>query len=335
MPYPIITPSYFAELTDENNPDNNGTGYQVLLTPSAVEYVFPLDNDRIIRRLMDYPEAMEYKMISLKPEDEAEYAAKGEEIVKNTPVLKHYWNIKTVTLNLIQNRRYSLDQRMLMLNYMYKTLQTMIDKQREDVIAPFTADTVKQPEHEDILKYFDNENIKPNPAFSLADGLAFMRSLPDSEEMKKVRTICFKKAGVAEDMKNFRYDPELHSSIKAEFDKMFAFAPDKEKDEIDRTYYMEQIMVNYVWTYCLPYADFKQDLWANYIFFNTLYNALKVTLSCYLYQSKTVDEDFLFVIRTFDKALREIKGSIVKRVMDANSKDGLCNNGDMAILTIS
>ncbi|MBQ5312189.1 MAG: hypothetical protein ILP19_09165 [Oscillospiraceae bacterium] len=333
MPYPIITPSYFSELTDENNPDNNGTLYQVLLTPSAVEYVFPLNNERVIRKLMDYPGTMEYKMISLKPEEEAEFTAKGEEIVKNNPVLKHYWNLKTVTLNLMQNRHYSVDQRMLMLNYMYKTIQTMIEKKREDVIAPFIADVIKQADHEDIIKYF--ETIKPNPTFSLADGLAFLRSLPESEEMKKLRTIAFKKAGVSEDMKNFKYDEALHGDIKAEFDKNFVYVPGTEPTTEDRTYYMEQVMVNYVWTYCMPYADFNLDLWANYIFLNTLYNALKVTLSCYLYQSKTVDEDFVFAVKTFDTALREVKGSIVRRVIDANSKDGLCNNGDMAILTIS
>ena len=126
-----------------------------------------------------------------------------------------------------------------------------------------------------------------------------------------------------------------HGDIKAEFDKNFVYVPGTEPTTEDRTYYMEQVMVNYVWTYCMPYADFNLDLWANYIFLNTLYNALKVTLSCYLYQSKTVDEDFVFAVKTFDTALREGKGSIVRRVIDANSKDGLCNNGDMAILTIS
>ena len=344
MPYPIITPVYFEELSDKNNPENNGVEFLQLTTPAALEIVFPINQERVIRRLMDQTGIMEYKMIKMNPEAEPEFAAKAEEIIKNTPVLKYYWNIKTITINLLQDRRYTLNQRMLMLNFVYKTIQAMLDKQREDAVNGFIASTIREPDHSGIMNYFNSsDSVKPSPAFALADGLTFLRSLPESEELKKLRTIVFKKYKIDQDMKDYidqdmktyKYTEE-HEAIRKAYNDMFTADPEKPADEekISRTHYMEQIIINYVWTYCMPYADFRLDLWSNYIFFNIIYNSLKVTVAGYLYESTTPDEDFVFAIKTFDDALRTVKGSMVARIKDANEKMGLCNNGDMAILTI-
>ena len=340
MPYPIIIPDYFEELHDENNPDNDGVEFVQLTTPAALEMIFPLNQERVIRRLMDHPDTMGYKMINIAPEDEPKFIEKADELKRNTPALEYYWNIKTISMNMLQDRRYTLDDRMLMLNFVYKTIDTMFDKKREDAINPFIGQTMREQDHSEIMKYFSVDQVKPNPVFSLADGLTFLRSLPESEDVKKLRTIVFKKYKAPEDMKGFTYN-ELHDRIRETFGKVFK-APAIEngavqntpEGEIDRTFYFEQVMVNYIWTFCMPFADFRLDLWSNYIFFNIIYNALKVIVAGYTYESRTVDEDFVFAVKTFDNALRSVKGSIVARIKDANDKQGLSNNGDMAILTI-
>ncbi|MBQ4363783.1 MAG: hypothetical protein II782_07265, partial [Oscillospiraceae bacterium] len=102
MPYPIITPMFFQELTDPGNSENADVNYQMLTTPYAVEYIFPLNQDRIIRRLMEQKDILAYRMVAMKPEIEAEYAPKGEKLVKDRPKLKHYWAIKSLTMNLLQ-----------------------------------------------------------------------------------------------------------------------------------------------------------------------------------------------------------------------------------------
>ncbi|MBR4224018.1 MAG: hypothetical protein IKR73_04350 [Oscillospiraceae bacterium] len=336
MPYPIITPDYFEELHDENNPDNNGVAFTQLTTPDALEMIFPHDQERVIRRLMAHPEPMTYKMINLPPEDEPKFAAKGEELKRKTPALRYYWNLKTITMNMLQDRRYTLDQRLLLLNFVYKTVDTMFDKKREDAIDPFIGQTMRENDHSEIIKYFQVDSVKPNPELSLGDGLTFLRSLPESEEVKKLCTITFKNYKVSQDMKGFSYTEE-HEKIRQTFAKIFKgdMAPVKgEEEDIDRTFWFEQIMVNYVWTYCMPFADFRLDLWSNYIFFNIIYNALKVIVAGYTYESDAIDEDFIFAVKTFDSALRAVKGSIVARIKDANDKQGLSNNGDMAILTL-
>lgn len=90
MPYPIITPAFYADLSDKTNPENEGVVYNVLVTPSSIEYVFPLNQDRVIKTLMNTPDVLQYKMTSLKPEHEAEYEKKGQEMIKQNPVLQNY-----------------------------------------------------------------------------------------------------------------------------------------------------------------------------------------------------------------------------------------------------
>ena len=356
MPYPVITPQFFAELTNPEDKQNENVQYQIVTSPAAVEYVFPLNQERVVRRLMAQKDSQAYRMVSLKPELEEEYSKKGKAIVDKFPLLKHYWQIKTLTMNLLQDRRYTMDDRMLFLNYAYKNIQFRIENidpenklndeekqiHTDRAIEIFIQQLLHSEKHDDILEYF--KEIKPNHNYSLVDGLALMKKFGDSEEVKKLRTIAYKHAGVPKDQDSFEYDAELHEKIRKQFSDEFAWTPvdpkteevpQADSDKIDRSYYLEQIMVNYVWTYCFPYADLSYDLWDNFVFLNTLYNSVKVALSCYLYKSKTIDEDFVFAVTAFDTGLRSVKGTVSRLIIEDTKRRGFNNNGDMAILSIS
>lgn len=324
MSYPIITPYYFAELSDRTDPANDGLEYKIISSPSAIEYVFPSHQERLVRKLMATPDVLQYKMTNLKPENEAEYAKAGEELIKETPILTHYWNIKSLTMNILQNRNYIFEKRMLLLNYTYKTIQGMIEKSREDVIAPFIADFTKTAEHGEVMKYF--EAIKPNFAYSLCDGLSFLRAMPKTEAMDKVRYTVFKNVGVDQSMRDFKFDENKYLPMKKAYYEDFLK---------DKEYYIEQIMVNLSWEYCMPFADHRLSLWDNFVFFNTIFNALKVMLTCYTFKSEDKDEAFVAAVTAFSDSLRKIPDNIVRRIVDANNKEGLATNGDMAILAMS
>ena len=85
----------------------------------------------------------------------------------------------------------------------------------------------------------------------------------------------------------------------------------------------------------MPYADFNITLWDNFVFYNTLFNTIKVLLTCYTYDKQDKDEAFVKAIIAFDTSLRATDGNIVRRIVDANVKEGLATNGDMAILAMS
>lgn len=357
MPYPIITPVFFSEFVNTEEPEKSTAKYQVLTTPSAIEYVFPLAQEAVVRRLMQQKDIMAYKMISMSPEAEEEYIKKSQETVANMPLLKHYWQLKTLTMNLLQDRRYTLDQRMWFLNYVYRTIQGIIetpdprsegktDEEKAQIcdrnIAGFIQSVLRAEDHDNIIKYFGE--IQPNYAYSVVEGLSFLNALLPKdgkteapEQVKKLVAVAFKHAGVEKGNESqFKFDPDLHLAIKKEFNEMFGYDPKRTSTgEIDRSCYLEQIMVNYVWTYCFPFADLNLDVWQNFIFMNSLYNIIKVTVSCYLYGTKTPDEDFVFAVTTLDGALRAINVNIARFLVDTNAKAGCSNNGDMAILSIS
>ena len=263
-------------------------------------------------------------MTSLKPEHEAEYEKKGQEMIKQNPVLQNYWILKTLTMNILQNRNYVFEKRMLLLNFAYKTVQGMMDKSKGHLIPAFVGEFLKTPEHDEVIKYF--ESVKPNFAYSLCDGLSFLRTMPSNEALDKVRFTVFKNVGCDQSMRDFKFDESKYVPMKKAYYEDFLKG---------REHYIEHIMVNYVWTYCMPYADFSIPLWDNFVFFNTLFNTIKVMLTCYTFDREDKDEAFLTAIKAFDTSLREIKGNVVKRIVDANVKEGLATNGDMAILAMS
>lgn len=325
MPYPIITPEFFREFADESIPENKDIVYNVLTTPASIEYVFPINQERVIRRLMDTPERLSYKMTTLKPEQEEEYAKKGEELIKGFPFLKYYWPIKSLTMNILQNRNYVFEKRMLMLNYAYKTVQTMMDKFKEELIPQFVNDFTHTPEHDEIMKYF--ESIKPSFAYSYSDGMSFIKALPETDDWKKVCFGIFKNAGVDGNTQFVAYDEEKYKRMKKAYHEEFLKG---------REHYIEHVMVNYVWTFCMPYADYQTStLWENFVFFNVVFNAIKVMLTCYTYDKSDKDQAFITAIKAFDDSLRQVKGNAVRRIVDVNIAEDMMNNGDMAILSMS
>lgn len=324
MPYPIITPAFYRELTGNADPESSETKYSVLMTPAAVEYIFPLNQESVVRKLMSISDTMEYKMITLKPEEEAEYSKRGEELIEKNPVLKNYWTLKTVTMNILQNRNYAFEKRMLLMNFVYKTVQGMLDKLKEEHIVPFTSEFMRSPEHPDVMKYF--EEIRPNFAYSLCDGLSFIRTMPDADGFGEVREDVFANAGCDIGMKDFKFDESRYLPMKKAYYEDFLKG---------REHYIENIMINYVWTYCMPYADFNMTLWDNFVFYNTLFNTVKVILTCYTFNKQDKDEAFVKAVTAFDSSLRAVEGNIISRIVDANVKEGLANNGDMAILAMS
>ncbi|MGN0664919.1 MAG: hypothetical protein ACI4KF_00170 [Huintestinicola sp.] len=322
MPYPIITPDFYKEYTDKNNPEAKGTVFNVIMSPAAVEYSFPLNQDNILKKLMNTPEPLKYMMVNLKPEHEEEFAKNANVLIEKQPLLRFYWPLKSLMMNILQNRRYIFEKRMLILNFAMKTVQGMIDQEKEESIPEFVSSFTSTEDHDDVIKYF--ETIRPNFAYSLCDGLSFLRSLPTDENFDKVLYGVFKTANVDRSMKDFKFDPKKYIPVKKAYYEEFL----KGKE-----HYIEHIMVNYVWTACMPFADYRYSLWENFVFYNSLFNAVKVMLTCYMYGRS--DEDFIFAVKAFDTALSNTKGRLVSRAIEANNKEGLSTNGDMAILAMS
>ncbi|MDE5860249.1 MAG: hypothetical protein K2H23_07725, partial [Oscillospiraceae bacterium] len=101
----------------------------------------------------------------------------------------------------------------------------------------------------------------------------------------------------------------------------------------EKAHYIENVMISYVWSYAIPFSDPRFDFWDHFVFFCSLYNAVKVMLTCYAPDGN--DEAFLKAVCALDEALRMSGGKLVRSVVMAVKNAGQNNNGDLAVLTLS
>lgn len=323
MNYPVITPEYYMALV-ENREENKGLSYSVLVSPAAVEYVFPMKHRRVVQTIMDISTPLSFKMAQVKPEDIAVYEEQGKKLIKENPILAHYWNIKSITMLILQNRKYSITERMLILNYAYDLCQRMIDTDGGKQIAEFTKDVAGIADLSDVVEKF--EKVPANLAYSLMDGLSFLRGLPQTDEWDAVIKKAFDNLGVAFDADTFKFDSELYTKMKKEYEEFYIQ---------NNAHYMEQVLVNLVWSYCMPCVDVKMSFWDNYIFFNVLANAVKVLITCYTYGNDDKKQAFEDAIVAMFGAMDKVQGGIARKVAGINKEKKTNHNGDMAMLAKS
>lgn len=324
MNFPIMTPKFFLDVVDLTKPASEYADYaEIVVSPSAVEYIAHLSNPAVVKRLMEIEGPIEYQMSKL-PEDKSEaFIAQSQRFIAGNPNAAYYWQLRTLMMSILQNKSVLFEKRILLLNYGIKTIQSMIDNHQPNLIPQFVAEFTKLDDYEKILEYF--KSISPNFGYSLADGISLIKSVAKtSPEYKSVVKRIYKNLGVSGPETLNMTDMKKYIEMRRDFSEKFM---------AEHSTWVENIMVNYVWTYSIPYAESNRiNLWENYVFFCALYNAIKILITCY----KPVDEEeFIKLISSFDDALRQSGKSITWRVVAAMKNAGQANNGDMAILTIS
>ena len=323
MGFPIVTPAYFKELVDVSKPVEEYNFVEVIASPAAVEYVTLLMNPDVVRKLMSLDAPLEYKMAQMPDKESETFIEQSREAVKANPDAAYYWQLRSLMMGVLQNRNVTFEKRMLLLNYAVKTIQGMIDAHQPNLIPGFIAKFNENTEHDKILEFF--KTVSPSFDYALADGISLLKSLvKDTREYKDVLERVYKNLGVSGPETLGLVDMKKYIEMRKEFSLDFM---EKHSD------WIENIMINYVWSYSIPYAFAgKLSLWDNYVFFCALYNAVKILITCY---KPADDEDFVKAISAFDGALQRTGRDIVWKMVAVIKNSGQANNGDMAVLTIS
>lgn len=324
MAFPVFTPSYFKELVDVTGPEEKYKDFSdIIVSPAAVEYVLYLSNPDVVRRMMK-ESTISYNMVQLTGEKEAPFIESSKAAIAANPIAEYYWQMRSLFMGILQNKEIPLESRLLLLNYGVKTVQGMIDQGQPNLIPGFIERFVMDRDYEKTLKFF--EGIAFNPVFSLADGISLLKAVKKTTpEFKEVMSEVYKNLGVS--------GPETLNLVDGDnYIKM----REKYRDDFLKNHsdWMENILINYVWTYSLPYAcSDRLDFWDNYVFFCALYNAYKVLMTCYM--DGKGEEDFVKAVSSFDDALRKTGDDIIWKMVLAIKNAGEANNGDMAILVLS
>ncbi len=328
MGFPIITPAFFKELAEQMKPVKPDEFCDVNITSAAVEYVPRLCFEQVTRRLAEEKDILAYNMINLPDDESEQFVAQSREILAVYPQAQYYWQIRTMFMNILQNRQVNFEKRMLLLNYGVKTVQGMMDNGRAELIPKFIDDyTAENKDFTPILEYF--KDIRPNPGYALADGISLLKSLSKpNAAYKEVLNTIYKNLGVS--------GPETLKSADMkkyiEMRKNFSLRAANESEGVFSCG-LENVMINYVWSYSIPFSDPRFSFWEHFVFFCSLYNAVKVMLTCFAADGS--EDAFVKAVAAFDTALRASDKELMAKIILAVKNSGQSNNGDLAILTLS
>lgn len=325
MAFPIFTPSFFKELVDVKKPAEEYQDFtDIIVSPAAVEYVLHLSNPDVVRKLMAEDKPLSFKMSQITGNEEEMFINQSRAAVEANPSAAYYWQLRTLIMNVLQNNEVTFEKRMLLLNYALKTIQGMIDNNQPNLIPGFVAKFTENKEYEKILEYF--KGISLHPEYSLADGVSLLKSVVKATPAyKDVLNTVYKNLGVSGPETLNMTDMKKYLEMRRRFSEGFMQ---------EHSNWIENIMINYIWTYSLPYAcSDKLNIWDNYVFFCVLYNAYKILCTCCA--DGTDEELFVKAVSSFDDALRRSGRDIIWKTVAAVKNAGQNNNGDMAILVLS
>ncbi len=325
MSFPIVAPSFIKEFVDftEKNPDDKDF-VNIVVSPAAVEYILKLCNPDIARKVITMTSPMEFNISKIEGDAAKPFLESREKACKRNPAAPYYWQIRTLMMSVLQNRKFGLEKRMFLLNYALKNIQMLVDASQAYAIPQFVNEFIKLENYDDVMQHF--KSVVPNPAYSLMDGVSLLKSISTkTPAYKEIMSTIYKNLGVTgiETMKLMKF--EKYIELRNQFGEKYL----QNNSEI-----IENILVNYVWKYSIPYNDSDRvNIWDNYLFLCSIYNVIKVLFACYMPGKN--EDDMVKALSNFDMALNQIGAGVCTRVVGAIKRSGQANNGDMAVLVLS
>lgn len=324
MGFPIVSPAVLKELTERLKPQTPDEFCDITVTVSAIEYVPRLSNIEVVKKLMEEKDILAYTMVNLPDEQSEAFIKQSRELIELYPSAQYYWQMRTLFVNILQKRSINFEKRILLLNYAVKTVQGMLSSGQDKLIPKFIEDfTSEATDYTTVLEFF--KDIHPNPIYALADGISLIKSLTKpNAAYKDVLNTIYKNLGVSGPETLKMADMKKYIEMRKVYSEQTAG---------EKSCYIENIMLNYVWSYSIPFAEPRFDFWDHFVFFCSLYNAIKVLITCYMPGKN--DDDFAKAISSFDAALRATDKNLFSKVIWAVKNAGQSNNGDLAVLTLS
>ena len=322
MGFPIVSPVIIQSLKEKLalTPEEF---CDVAVTTAAVEYAPKLENIEVAKAIISEKEILAFHMISLPDDKSAPLVEESKKMLAAYPPAMYYWQMRILFMNVLQNRKINLEKRLLLLNYAVKTVQGMIDNGQSERIPKFIDEFTNLEDYTPVLEYF--KQVRPNPGYSLADGISLIKSLKKpNAAYKEVLNTVYKNLGISGPESLKLIDMKKYLGIR----KAYSDAMNGEMSVA-----MENVLINYVWSHSIPFANSSLNYWDHFVFFCSLYNAIKILYTCYMPGKEP--EDFAKAISAFDAAVRASDQELMRKVVFAVRNSGQSNNGDMAVLTLS
>ncbi|WP_050606994.1 flagellin lysine-N-methylase [Clostridium niameyense] len=231
---------------------------------------------------------------------------------------KYFWNLRIFTINLLQNRNYSIDDRLIILGMFYNEIQDTLDKNNFSniltIIEKYEERILSSIYKEVLTKIKGDERIK----------IIFLQQLIGA------------KINIDESSKEFI---DLHNnSIKSlDYNKLNGTSNYNKCYEIyykpffkDREYILENYLVNYVFANVFPLG--KNKVFEDYSMLITYYSIIKiylVGLSSY-YKEDFSDQEVVNFIQKFYRFVMHDSG-YNSWILDTLKSNNINNMAHMAL----
>lgn len=216
----------------------------------------------------------------------------------STAPFKFYWDIKTLTISIMKNRNYSVEDRLILLGIAFKHIDELISTNEGDkipsyidgLIAVCTTDKSMLDDLKDIEPkiYLNALNFA-----SILVSISYAKSFTE-EFFEKIKS----NLGIVYDYS----ETGNHTNFKSDINKI-----DKQLGLLfnmlsGREYILENFMLNSMLYLNLPFADTSLSFWDSYIFICMVYSIMIFMLAGNLTE-KSDDNDIIEAFVIFSRCL--------------------------------
>ena len=209
---------------------------------------------------------------------------------RQRPALGYYYDIQTLCIILLQLEKIPLEDRMLLLGMAMRRIDEMTAEGKCLDIPVYINRFIKELEQGEILEML--QDIKADNAlsvyYSVLTGLMYLNE-GDQYYGQVMERVCKRlNLNINADLKNasedkeasYKQEKELYHNCKEQFQEWIK----------GNEYFLENVMISYMFYTNIPFKDIEKSLWENYLYFIWVYSMLKVSLSTYLEADSTIED---------------------------------------------
>lgn len=261
----------------------------------------------VLGLLWDLPEGIEFLSDPLPREKQCKLKAEGY-----MPLLRHYGAIRELCIDFLQDRRFPLPRRIMLMGMALKELADgetdvpgWLARSRRMVDAMAAGGTPEEPEQEKLLVMFLSNNIQTLTVIETED-----------PALKEVKGEVMAGCGLAFTGSGAELDVAPYRAAQERFEERF----------VDRAYFFENLMVALLFHLSIPEPTSADGLWKSYVNFCNLYAFYRFMAVMSCREGAVGDKDELF--RMIIYASRGLIHSDARRTV---LRDGLFQHGSATL----
>ncbi len=285
-----------------------------------IERIGVMSCPEIVRKALFNPEGIIFEKLEISICTKDAFVGRhkflGESFVEKPE--KYFWEIRIMSLSILQNRKYPFDQRMVLLGMFFQNLMDAIERNEVSDI-PAMIDTFDDMLNSKVFDY-DLKAIKFDPETQINVIRILMKIKKDSGVIGERYTKCFN-----ETVEGLGFEQKEIATEALDYSMFKNFLLEKE-------YLFENYVVSEFFRDMMPFGGYK-TIWESYIFLCTMFSMVKIhLLGVSLNRGKIDDEMVVEVVQSLSKEIMH-NPFLFQSFIDVIKESGFSTLEYMALFT--